>query len=167
MNSRITILAGFSFLLAAVPVTVILLETTYSSVIAGSAAIAYLGSSKLLDRKILEESTGRKTKAIQDLVETTALFLIIGSAGLTQVVPTWLGILTVGAVGAVKLFQLKMNRRYRKGFRLEVGEDYWMLLTGIVLLGSYINSYFVFYGMILVNLVVAYDLLWLVRRIER
>lgn len=167
MNPRITLLGGLTLILSALPTVTIQLGSEYAGAVAGTSVLAFFGALKLLDRKILEESAGRKTKAFQDLVHTTSVFLVIGSAGLTEIVPPWLGIVTVGLLGAVKVFQLQMSRRYRKSFRLGIGQDYWILLTALIFLGSYLNNYFIFYGLIVLCLILIYDLGWLTRKIER
>jgi hypothetical protein len=167
VNPKITILGGLSLILAATPATSTYLETSYTALISGFAVLAYLASSKLLDRKILEESTSRKAKAFQDLITTLSIFLIIGSAGLADITPVWLTVSTVGLLGAVKVFQLQMSRRYRKSFRLGIGQDYWLTLIALILLGSHLNSYFLFYGLIVLNLVLIYDTGSLVRKIKR
>jgi hypothetical protein len=167
VDPRITILGGISVILASLPALAIQLETRYSGLVAGFSILAFFAAVKLFNRKILEESTGRRTKAFQDLVETVSVFLVIGSAGLTEIIPGWLAVLTVGLLGVTKVFQLQMSRRYRKNFRFTVGEDYWIILTSIIFLGSYINSYFLFYGMAALSLILVYDLSSLTRKIKR
>ncbi|MFT4892804.1 MAG: hypothetical protein ACI8Z7_000592 [Candidatus Nanohaloarchaea archaeon] len=167
MNPKITILGGLTFILSALPVLIVQTGSIYTGLASGISVLAFLGCMKLLDRKILEESSGRKTKAFQDLIKNLSIFLIIGSAGLTEIVPSWLAVLTVGLLGATKVFQLQMSRRYRKSFRQTIGEDYWIAVTALVFLGSYFNSYFLFYGLIVLCLVIGYDLGTLTRKIKR
>lgn len=126
-----------------------------------------LGAAKLLNRKILEESTGRRTKAFQDLVNTFSLFLVISAAGLVNIVPVWLAVLTLAMTGVTRIFLLQINRRYRKNHVMQVGEDYWILLTGIILIVAFLQPYFIVYGLVVLNLVLAYDLVSLVRELER
>lgn len=167
VNPRITIIGGLTLLVSAISVTVIRLETGYSTAIAGLAVLSSLGAAKLLNRKILEESTGRRTKAFQDLVNTFSLFLVISAAGLVNIVPVWLAVLTLAMTGVTRIFLLQINRRYRKNHVMQVGEDYWILLTGIILIVAFLQPYFIVYGLVVLNLVLAYDLVSLVRELER
>ncbi|PSG99263.1 MAG: hypothetical protein BRC29_04015 [Nanohaloarchaea archaeon SW_7_43_1] len=134
---------------------------------AGLSILAFLGSWELLDRRILETSAGRKSKAFQDLIETVSVFLIIGSTGISRIVPGWLAVITLGLLGSVKVYRLKMHKRFRKNFSLDIGESYWIGLAALIFLGSYLNEYFIFYGLVVLCLVLIYDLFSLIKKIER
>lgn len=167
MDPKITIHQALSVIIAGIPTIAIYTDTPYRSLISGLSVLAFLGSYRLLDRRILETSSGRRTKAFQDLTETVSIFLIIGSTGLVEIVPAWLTVSTLGLLGTVKVYKLQMSKRYRKNFPLNIGESYWIGFTGLIFLGSYHNSYFLFYGLIVLCLVLAYDLVSLVRKIQR
>ena len=167
MNPKISIHQVLTVILAAIPTLALYPNMSYGRLIAGLSVLAFLGSQKLLDRRILETSAGRKTKAFQDLTETVSLFLIIGGTGLSEIVPVWLAVMTLGLLGSVKAYRLQMNNRYRKSFSLNIGESYWIGFTGLIFLGSYLNSYFMFYGLVVLCLVLVYDLFSLIKKIER
>jgi hypothetical protein len=167
VNPKISIMQGITALTAAVPTVAMHSTVEFKGLISGFSILAFLALYKLLDRKILETSSGRRTKAFQDLVETASVFLIIGATALAQIVPVWLGVLTIALLGAVKTFKLQMARRYRKSYRLGIGQDYWIGFTAAIFLGSYLNSYFLFYGLIVLSLILVYDLGSLTREIKR
>jgi len=167
VNPKILIHQVLTVVLAAIPTLALYLDASYGGLVAGLSVLAFLGSQKLLDRRILEASAGRKTKAFQDLTETVSVFLIIGATGLSEIVPVWLAVMTLGLLGSVKVYRLQMNKRYRKNFSLNIGESYWIGLVALIFLGSYLNKYFMFYGLVVLCLVLVYDLFSLIKKIER
>lgn len=163
MKPEITVLGALSVIIASAPPVSIFLKPDYAFLISGFAVLTYLGVSRFLSRKVLESSGTRRSKAFQDLVGTISVFLVLGAIGLTSVVPVWLGLLVVSLVGVTLIFLLQMNRRYRNTFRLGIGKNYWLLLTAVLFLGSHFNSYFLFYGVFVLSITLAYDLFSLIR----
>jgi hypothetical protein len=130
----------------------------YYELTAGLSTLLFLFSSQELNRAVLEESISRKGKAYRDFIETAGLFTAL-AAGLTAgIVPFYLSLALLVTLGVTKIYEMELTKRFRRSFNFSLGEKVWIGLTGLIYLTTYSNSYFLFYGYLLLTAVILYDL---------
>lgn len=165
-NRKTVTLLSTTLLVGLVPLTAFNSQHPYYEIISAASALLFLFSAQELNRAVLEESVNKKFKAYRDFVETLGLFTVI-AAGLTAgIVPFYLSLVVLISLGATKIYELELSKRFRQSFNFRLGEKVWIGLTAAMYLLASSNLYFLFYGYLLLAAVMLYDLLGLFQELR-
>jgi len=145
------------------------LSTTmaYSGVYSGVAAISALMLATQLDRKT--KKTGRTDKMKAVLLTATVLYelVIFLAAFSTPVVSKALAAITLTSIAFTEILGLELYQKLQRSYTPEIGREGRITVLAISLAGYSFNAYILYYGLVIVFLMSAYDSLKFIHQLYR
>lgn len=164
---KIPVLAAISVLAGSLPLAAFGLGLSYGGLIAGISTISFIFIFKKLEREILATGARTQVKAAKDLIETFSLFAIITAGLIPSIIPAKLALVTIAFMGMAKVYQRQLSSRFRQSYEFKIGENIWLTVAGLTYVLSTLHQNYLFYGMFILALMVLYDFVELLRRVER
>lgn len=165
-NQRFYGYTALSLILAVLTAVLIHNLSDYLGMAAGITAIGALGSYELAERKSSRTGKDRYmkitslfTKPFYEIIILVPILVKLISLDTSNISFQYLGFSVIGVVLLTQLIEEKMINRLRKSVKPRLGQKIRIGTVVLTLFLSSLNQFYIFYGMWIVGLTAAYDLL--------
>lgn len=170
-NRRFYGYTALSLILAVITAVLIQNLSNYLGLAAGITAIGALGFYELSERKASRTGKDRNmkiaslfTKPFYEIIILVSIMVSLISLDTSNLSFQYLGLSVIGAVLLTQLIEEKMINRLRTSVKPRLGQKIRVGTIVLTLFLSSLNQFYIFYGMLIVGLTAAYDVLDIIYR---
>ncbi|MFB6208602.1 MAG: hypothetical protein ABEJ56_00515 [Candidatus Nanohaloarchaea archaeon] len=165
-NYFITILGTLSIILSASPLALKFTDTGmgFISALGTIAAYLILGYNRKL---ILKEGRNTWRKVVESVSNLMVPVIAVSTVSLHSSVTRLVGLFSLASISLAMLLNREISSRMSKNYGLRLGEKVWIGILALGILLTYLNSFYLFYAVLMVGIVGFLDSLELIRKVIR